>query len=163
MGAAARTAVNAHIASAKPTSAVETCLATCPLEVPRLRGCMSVRPWLVANKNPLWDHAMHALADVDDLRHTTVSHDGGQRVCLLAADRDNLLTRKPLDCLLNCDLHRLIQILVITHENPVSPGFRPGPIRFQVLAYDGLNFDLLVGTFERRQIDLTVALPTVGI
>src|SRR5882672_12236330 len=72
---------------------------------------------LVADKNPLWNHAMRALADIDDLRHATVPHDRGERVRLLTTHRDDLLTGEPMDGLLNGDFHRLIQILVITHED----------------------------------------------
>src|SRR5882762_1895086 len=106
---------------------------------------------VVADKNPLWNHAMHALADIDDLRHATVPHDRGERVRLLATHRDDLLTGEPMDGLLNGDFHRLIQILVITHEDPVRLGFRPWPVRLQVLAHDWPNLDFLVGTLERRQ------------
>src|SRR5882724_3135444 len=118
---------------------------------------------LVADKNPLGNHAMHALADIDDLRHATVPHDRGERVRLLATHRDDLLTGEPMDGLLNGDLHRLIQILVVTHEDPVGLRFRPRPFGLQVLAHDWPNLDFLVGTLERRQVYLTVSLPAVGI
>src|SRR5712664_1234505 len=109
---------------------------------------------LVADKDPLRNHAMHALADIDDLRHTTIPHDRGKRVGLLATHRDDLLTGKPMDGLLHGDFHRLIQILVVTHEDPA---------RLQVLAHDWPNLDFLVGTLERREVYLTVSLPAVGI
>src|SRR5205085_12687583 len=94
-----------------------------------------VRGLPLADEYPLENHAMHALADVDDLGHSTVPHDRGERIRLLAAHRDDLLCCEPMDGLLDGDLHRLIQILVVTHEDPVALRFRPGPIRFQVLAH----------------------------
>src|SRR6266478_6616078 len=118
---------------------------------------------LVADKDPLRNHAMHALADIDDLRHTTVPHDRGERVRLLAAHRDDLLAGEPMNGLLDGDFHRLIQILVVTHEDPVRLRFRPWPVRLQVLAHDWPNLDFLVGTLEGRQVYLTVSLPAVGI
>src|SRR6267378_7344595 len=132
--------------------------------LPRARRLTRVvrRP-LVAGKDPLWNHTMHAFADIDYLRHTTVPHDGGERVRLLTTHRDDLLTSEPMDGLLNGDFHRLIQIFVVTHENPVRLGFRPWPVRLQVLAHDWPNLDFLVGTLERRQVYLTVSLPAVGI
>jgi len=68
-----------------------------------------------------------------------------------------------MDGLLNGDLHRLVQILVVTHKNPVRLGFRPGPFSLEVLANDRLNLDFTVGTLERREVHLAVSLPAVGI
>src|ERR1700722_7879406 len=39
----------------------------------------------------------------------------------------------------------------------------PWPLSFQILAYDRLNFDFLVGALERGEIDLAVALPAVRV
>src|SRR5271170_2190157 len=118
---------------------------------------------MVVAENRFWNHAVHTLTDVDNLRDATIADDGGERIGFLMAHRDDGLRSQPLDGLLDRDLHRLIQILVETGEYPVGLGLRPGPIGFQILAHDGLNLDLLVCALERREIDLTVALAAVGI
>ena len=106
---------------------------------------------------------MHSLADIDHLRDPTVPDDGGEGVRLLATHRHELLAGQPVDGLLNGDLHRLIQVLVVAHEDPVGLRFRPRPIGFHLLVHDRLDLDLLVGAFERRQIHLAVSLPAVRI
>src|ERR1700733_2543114 len=106
---------------------------------------------------------MHTLTDIDHLGHTTVPNDGRKRVGFFVTHWNNLLGGQPMDGLLDSDLHRLIQILVVAHEDPVCVSFSPWPIRLHILAHDRPNLDLLVGTFKRCEIDLTIALPAMRI
>src|ERR1700756_1150780 len=96
----------------------------------------------VADKHALRNHAVHALADVDYLRDAAIPHDGGECVGLFAAHRHDALRREPLHGLLDRNLHRLVQVLVVAHEDPVRLGLRPRPLGLQVLAHDGLNLYL---------------------
>src|SRR5579863_514251 len=107
-------------------------------------GGGAVHGGMVVAENRFWNHAVHALADVDDLGDATIAHDGGERIGFLVAHRDDGLRSQPLYGLLDRDSHRLIQILIETREYPVGLRLRPGPIGFQILAHDGLNLDLLV-------------------
>src|SRR5215469_4312295 len=117
----------------------------------------------VAGENALGNHAVHPLAYVDDLRHATIADHGGERIRLLPAHRYDLLAAQPADGLLHCDFHRLIQILVVAHEDPVGFRFGPRPLGLQILTHDGLDLDFLVGALERRQVDLAVALAAVRV
>ena len=106
---------------------------------------------------------MHALADVDDLRNAAIADDRGEGVGFLAAHRHDGLFREPIDRLIDRYFHGLIQVFVKAHEDPIGFRFRPGPFCLHVLAHDGLDFDFLVRTFQRGQVDLAVALPAVRI
>ena len=76
----------------------------------------------IPDKDPLGNHAMHALADIDHLRNPAVSYHGSERVRLLATQRHDLLRGEPMNGLLHGDLRRLVQIPVVSIHNNRAEG-----------------------------------------
>src|SRR5438034_10955 len=60
------------------------------------------------------DHAVHALANVDDLRDAAVADHRRQRVGLVATEGHHLLAGEEVHRLARGDLHRLVEVLVET-------------------------------------------------
>src|SRR6266446_8825724 len=50
-----------------------------------------------------------------------------------------------------------------SHENPVRGGLRARPINVKILPHHGLDFDLLIGTFQGGQVHFAVPLQAVRI
>src|SRR5208282_2464384 len=60
-------------------------------------AALHIRPPLLLRENGFGHHAMHALADVDDLRDAAIADHRCERVSLLARHRHHLLVRKKID------------------------------------------------------------------
>src|SRR5262249_443981 len=111
----------------------------------------------------LRDHAVHALADVHYLRDAAVGRHRRQGIRLVATHRDDLLLLQEIHGLADGVDHRLVEVLVESHGDPVGLRLHPRPLELHVLADDELHRDLAIGALERREVDLAVALPAVRV
>src|SRR5262249_24930156 len=121
------------------------------------------RQHLLLGEDVLRDHAVHAFADVDDLRHAAVADHRCQRVGLVTAHRHDLLAGEEIHRLTRRDLHRLVQILVEAGDDPVRGRLDTGPLELHILADDRLDHDLAPGALERGEVDLPIALAAVRV
>src|SRR5216117_820058 len=109
------------------------------------------------------DHAVHALATVDDLRDAAVADHRRQRVGLVATEGHHLLAGEEVHRLARGDLHRLVEVLVETGGDPVGGRLDARPLELDVLAHDRLDDELAIRALERREVHLAVALATVRV
>src|SRR5262249_26195067 len=105
--------------------------------------------------------AVNALLDVDDLRHAAIGY-GWHQPCRLVG-RNIALLREEFERLPFSLIPRLVQILIKAHGDPRRLGLDTREI--ERLAFDHLEreVELLVGGFDRREVDLAVALRSMGI
>src|SRR6516162_722085 len=123
-------------------------------------------PWFALNDGDLVpqlpaeqvfrDHRVHAAYDIDDLRHAEASRDAAQRIGVgrgqFGADREKL------DRIARRHRHRVVQILVEPHRDPVGRSLGDRPLEFLLLVQHNLDQHFLHAGFERGEADLAVAL-----
>src|SRR6266849_9287917 len=118
---------------------------------------------LLLREDGFRNHAVNALADVHHLGDPAVRRHRRQRIGLVAAHRRYLLGSEEIHRLPGGDLHRLVEILIEAHGDPVGLRLGARPLKLHALVDDGLDLDLLEGALERGEIHLAVPLPAMGV
>src|SRR5437016_2275406 len=135
-----------------------------PALAPPSRAPGQVQPRaLLPGEDVLRDHAVHALADVDHLRHAAVAHDRGEQIGFGPAHRHRLLLGEEIHRLARGVHHRLVEVLVEAGGDPVGARLEARPFELHVLAHDRLQHDLLVGALQAGEAHLAVALAAMRV
>src|SRR6478735_1791551 len=163
--ASARAARSVEVATTRSGGGAATQIAAAHHSAPHAHATarLTTLALLAVGEDRLRDHAVHALPHVDHLRDAAVAHHRDDRVRLVAVERHHLLRGEPVHRLAHRFHHRLVEVLVEAHEDPVRLRLRTRPFDLEVLAHDGLDADLLVRALERGEVHLAVALAAMRV
>ncbi len=104
---------------------------------------------------------MDAFGAVHHLRHVVVDRHAGDHVGLFPRDI-RIALGDEVDGLAHRDLHRLVQVGIEPHHDPMGRRLRPRPCELHVLVQDKLKLAAQAG-LDRGEVDLAVALRRVRV